>query len=81
MSFIGKTTEIKITTALGKTFKIFLTEQVGNYWVATILYAHNGNVTTHNEVANNREDAYMNAVTFVLNNIDKNAEIESLPAA
>lgn len=77
MSFIGKTEERKITTN-GKTYKIFITEQVGGYWVATVLYATSGTVTTHNELANNKNDAYSQASTFVTKNIDKNAVIEPL---
>lgn len=77
MSFIGDTEERKILTN-GKTYKIFITEQEGGFWVATILYANNGKVTTHNEVGNNRADVYKKACDWVLNNIDNNAKIEPL---
>ncbi len=77
MSFIGETEERKITTN-GKTYKIFITEQVGGYWVATVLYSVNGTVSTHNEIAKTKVDAYAQASTFVLNNIDQNAVIEAL---
>ena len=77
MSFIGRTEERNISTN-GKTYKIFITEQVGGYWVATVLYADNGTVKAHNELANTKTDAYNQASTFVLNNIDVNATIDRL---
>jgi len=78
MAFIGDTIEKKITVTGGKTFKIFLTEQVGGYWVATILYAAAGVVSTHNELGSSKEDAFTKATSWTLNNIDKNATIETL---
>lgn len=77
MSFIGVTEERKIST-LNRTFKIFITEQVGGFWVSTVLYTANGVAVTHDEVANSKADAYKQAVTFILNSIDKNAIIEPL---
>lgn len=77
MSFIGVTEERRISTH-GKRYKIFITEQVGGFWVATVLYADNGTVKTHNEIANTKVDAYNQAVAFVRKNIDKNSDIESL---
>ncbi|OGT72270.1 MAG: hypothetical protein A3H44_10490 [Gammaproteobacteria bacterium RIFCSPLOWO2_02_FULL_57_10] len=77
MSFIGKTEERKITTK-GNTYKIFITQQTGGYWVATVLYSKVGTITAQNEVASTREDAYCKAATFALNKIDENATIEPL---
>ncbi len=77
MSFIGKSEERKVTTK-GKTYKIFITEQKGGYWVATVLFSKEGTITTHNEVASNKDVTYCKASKFVLDNIDKKAEIELL---
>ena len=78
MAFVGPTTEKKITTATGKTFKMFLTEQVGGYWVATVLYAASGKISTHNEIGSSKADAYKKASAWTLNNIDRQATIEAL---
>jgi hypothetical protein len=77
MSFIGPTTEKAITTN-GRTYKIFLTEQAGGYWIGTVLYAINGIVTTHNELGSSKQDAYQRASDWTLDNIDKDADIEAL---
>ncbi len=77
MSFVGDTVERKITTQ-GKTYKIFVTEQVGGDWVATILYADDGKVTTNNEFGKQLQEAYDNACYFVRKNIDPHAQIEDL---
>ena len=78
MSFVGGTTALNIKTSVGKTFRIFITEQVGSYWVATILYADNGVIRAKNELANSREEAYRKAVEWTLNNIDAKASIDPL---
>ncbi|WP_146093164.1 MULTISPECIES: hypothetical protein [unclassified Xanthomonas] len=78
MAFVGQTEERKISTTNGKTYKIFLTEQVGGHWVATILYANSGVVTTHNEIAPSKAGAYKKASEWTLANIDWNASVESL---
>ncbi|WP_139306088.1 MULTISPECIES: hypothetical protein [Methylomonas] len=78
MSFVGETTALNIKTSVGKTFRIFITEQVGGYWVATILYAANGVISAQNELANSREEVYRKAVEWTLENIDANADIDSL---
>lgn len=77
MAFIGKTAERKITTN-GKTYKIFLTEQVNGCWVATSLYADSGVISTHNEIGQDKADAYKKACDWVFKNIDGNAQIEAL---
>ncbi len=77
MAFIGKTAERKITTN-GKTYKIFLTEQIDGCWVATSLYADGGVISTHNEIGQDKADAYKKACDWVFNNIDGNAQIEAL---
>ena len=77
MAFVGPTTERNIST-FGKTFKIFLTEQEGGYWVATILYADNGTVSTKNLIGNTKEEAYELAVDWTKANIYQEASIESL---
>ena len=78
MSFVGETTVLNIKTSVGKTFRIFITEQVGGFWVATILYEANGVISTQNELENTREDAHRKAVKWTLNNIDAKADIDSL---
>lgn len=78
MAFVGPTEERKISTTNGKTYKIFLTEQVGGHWVATTLYASNGVVTTHNEIGLSKADAYEKALGWTLHNIDEHACIEAL---
>lgn len=75
MSYIGPTTEFEIATSDRKTFKIFLTQQVGGYWVATILYAKSSLVVTHNEIAATKKAAYEQAVTWTIGNIDKDAVV------
>ena len=78
MSFIGKTEERLVKTTNGKTFKIFVTEQEGGFWVATVLYARNGVVDTKNFADTKRDEAYRLAVEWVLNNIDDKATVEAL---
>jgi hypothetical protein len=78
MSFVGRTTEREIHAAKGKTFKIFLTEQVGGFWVATVLYANDGLVTTHVETAATKVDAYRKASAWTLSDIDPKASIDPL---
>ena len=77
MSFLGSTVEKKIS-ANGRTFKLFLTEQEGGYWVATVLYINDGIVHAHNESRATKADSYNVAVDWVLSNIDRNASVESL---
>jgi len=78
MSFIGKTEERLITTTDKKIFKIFITEQQGGFWIATVLYTKDGVVDTKNFANIDREETYRLAVEWVLNNIDDKATIESL---
>jgi hypothetical protein len=78
MSFVGETTALNIKTSTGKTFRIFITEQFGGYWIATILYATNGLINVQNEIANSREEAYRKAAEWTLNNIDAKANIDSI---
>ncbi|WP_143473943.1 hypothetical protein [Limnohabitans sp. 15K] len=78
MSFVGETTALNIKTSIGKTFRIFITEQVGGYWIATILYAANSVISAQNELANSREEAYRKASEWTRNNIDAKADIDSL---
>jgi len=78
MAFVGPTEERKISTTNGKTYKIFLTKQVGGYWVATILYVSGGTVTTQNVIGSSKEDAYRKASEWTLSNIDEHASIEAL---
>jgi len=77
MSFLGTTTGKKIS-ANGRTFKLFLTEQEGGYWVATVLYINDGIVHAHNESRATMAGSYNVAVDWVLSNIDRNASVESL---
>lgn len=77
MAFVGKTDERLIRTEL-KTFKMFLTEQVGNYWVATVLFAIDGKVETENITGMSKKEVYEKAKSWVLENISENAEIEAL---
>ena len=78
MSFIGKTVERLIKTTDGKTFKIFITEQQGGFWVATVLYAKEGVVDANNFADTKREEAYRLALEWVLNNIDDKAIVDPL---
>ena len=78
MSFIGKTEERLIKTTTGKTFKIFITQQEGGFWVATVFYTKDGAVNTKHFAETEVSDAYKNAVEWVLNNIDDKADIEAL---
>jgi len=78
MSFVGETTTLNIKTSVGKIFRIFITEQLDGYWVATILYATNGAIETHNELANSCNEVYRKSVEWTLNNIDAKADIDSL---
>lgn len=78
MSFIGKTEERLIKTTTGKTFKIFLTQQEGGYWVATVFYAKDGVVDASHFSETDKVEAYKKAVEWVLNNIDDKAVIDSL---
>ena len=77
MSFLGPTTEKKILVN-GRTFKLFLTEQEGGYWVATVLWIKDSIVQTHNESRMNKEESYQAAVEWIYNNIDRNASVDSL---
>ena len=77
MAFTGPTLEKKIST-VGKTYKMFLTEQVGGYWVATVLYAKDGVISTKNEIGSSKDDAYQKGFNWALNNIDQEACIEPL---
>ena len=78
MSFIGKTEERLIKTNAGKTFKIFITEQEGGYWVATVFYAKNGVVDAKHISETGRDEAYRKATEWALNNIDSQAVIDPL---
>ncbi|WP_156831302.1 hypothetical protein [Arhodomonas aquaeolei] len=77
MSFIGPTDERLVETA-GRTFKIFITEQVGGYWVATLLYSRNGTVDTKNMADTDKAEAFRLISEWILNNIDSNAVINPL---
>lgn len=78
MSFIGETTARNINTSAGKIFRVFVTEQFGGLWVATILYADNGKISTHNETADSRVEVYGQALRWTLNNIDSKAIFDPL---
>jgi len=78
MSFVGKTEEKLIKTTQGKTYKLFLLEQENGYWLALVLYAINGTVSTHKEVDVDKSEAYRRACEFALNNIDPQAAIDPL---
>lgn len=78
MSFIGESIELKIKTSAGRLFKIFLTEQVGGYWAATVLYTENGVVKAQHLTNVDKIEAYRLACEWVINNIDHNAVIDSL---
>lgn len=78
MAFVGPTTERKIYTSAGKTFKIFLTEQEGGYWVATVLYSQDGLVSTQNFIGRSKESAYESAVTWSKEDLDERATVEPL---
>jgi hypothetical protein len=49
LPFVGPTEERNIKTSDDKTFKLFMTEQEGGYWVASVLYAKDGSVDGHHE--------------------------------
>lgn len=79
MSFVGLTKALNIRTSQGKTFRLFITEQVGGLWIATVLYADNsGKIDTHNQSAFSENQAYLDSVQWILNNIDSNASIDPL---
>jgi len=78
MSFIGKTEERLIKTSTGKIFKIFITEQEGGYWVATVFYTENGVVDAKHFPDPDRSEAYRLAIEWTLNNIDDKAIIDPL---
>lgn len=78
MSFIGESIELKIHTSTNKLFKIFLTEQVGGYWVATVLYAENAQIKVHHVNNTNKVEAYRLACEWVLNNIDSKSVIQPI---
>ena len=76
MSFIGETTVLPIKTPQGKEFRMFLTEQEGGYWVATVLYASPDHlVTTEVKTATEMMEAWRKAAEWCHNNIDANVEI------
>ena len=77
MSFLGPTTEKKIVSN-GRTFKLFLTEQEGGYWVATVLWIKDDIAQTHNESRMKKEESYQSAVKWICSNIDTNATVEPL---
>jgi hypothetical protein len=78
MSFIGPTEERLIKTTEGKTFKIFITQQDGGYWIATVFHAKDGVVDTHNIADSDKAEAFRKASEWTLNNIDDKATIETL---
>jgi len=77
MSFLGLTTEKKVL-ANGKTFKLFLTEQEGGFWVATVLYIGGSIAQAHNESRLQKVDSYEAAVAWIQQNIDSNASVDPL---
>ena len=78
MSFIGSTEEKIIKTSNGKIFKLFMTEQMGGYWVATVLYVKDHVVSTKSIVETDKTESYRKACEWVLNNIDDKADISLL---
>jgi hypothetical protein len=78
MSFIGPTEERIIKTSDGKTFKIFLTQQVGGFWIATVFYIKDGVATVHHISDTDKVEAYRKASEWVLINIDDKAVIDLL---
>jgi hypothetical protein len=78
MSFIYPTEEKIIKTSDGKTFKMFITQQQGDFWVATVLYTKNGEVCTHYISDIDKSESYRKASEWVLNNIDDKAVIDLL---
>jgi hypothetical protein len=79
MSFIGPTKSLNICTSQGKTFRLFITEQLGGLWIATTLFAHsNGMIDTNVQSAFSESDVYLKATEWVLNNIDSAAQIDPL---
>ena len=78
MSFIGKTEERLIKTTKGMTYKIFITEQVGGFWSASVFYAKNGVLDAKHFSDKDRAEAYRQAAEWAINNIDDKAVIDPL---
>lgn len=78
MSFIGPLFVLNVKTSHGKNFKILISEQEGGFWVATVLYSDDGRISTNHLSGENKSQAYEAASSWVLQSLDKQAQIEKL---
>jgi hypothetical protein len=78
MSFIGPTTILNIRTSSQKCFKIFITEQVGGFWVATLLYSKDEKIHTRHFSGKTKVESYKKTSEWVLNDLDNRAVIDRL---
>ena len=78
MSFIGPTTTLNIKTSSNKYFKIFITEQVGGFWVATLLYSKDEKIHTRHFSGKTKVESYEKTSKWVLNALDNFAMIDRL---
>ena len=77
MSFTGPTTQ-KNVLANGSTFKLFLMQQNGGYWVATFLWIKDSVAKAHHESRLSKVESYDAAVEWIHHNIDANASVDPL---
>lgn len=78
MSFVGKTKVLDIVTSSKNIFKLFITEQMGGYLVATILYSDDGVITNKILIAMSLNVVYDLACEWIFSNIDESASIQKI---
>lgn len=79
MSSNGAAKKFNIKTSKGKTFALFVSEQVGGTWASSVLYAdETGKIVKPDFHGITEEDVYILAVQWTLNNIDSHANIDPL---
>lgn len=78
MSFKGPTTTRNIKVRSGQRYRLFLTQQDGGYWVATVLYGRNGAPRGKHIARLSKADAYGAATKWVLRYVDSQAVIDPL---
>lgn len=78
MSFVGKTKVFDIVTSSKNLFKLFITEQMVGYSVATILYSDDGVITTKILTAMSMKEVYDLACEWIFSNIDESASIQKI---
>ena len=76
MSFVGTTLVLPVETPRGENFRLYLTQQIGGYWVSTVLHMTKESVPKA-EVNTGADmvEAWERALEWCQKNIDSNVKI------